>query len=471
MAKEVLELEVKSNIGEVAKETKELTNEASNAAGEFTVMGVSLNGVKKGFASAALTAKGMFGTIKAGLISTGLGAFVVLVGSLVTFFTQTERGAEKLKVILAAVGTTFKVLTDRVSTVGEALTNVFNQSFLTTIKQIGNAFRGINTEIKDEVKLTVDLAKRTNELVDAERKLNVETAQKRARIEELKLVAEDVTKSEVERLVAAKTAFRFEQDLLDKRVANAKEAVTIQKDLNKISKSGEEDLDALAEKEIALANIKAESATKQIELNNKINGIKAQIFADEEIREDKAEQNKVKLADAFKKRVDTELRLEENLFQAKMNINKALGQSIGQLSQLMEEGSAGAKALALAEIGVNTAVGFMQGLNIAQKQTISAAAGGPAAAFAFPLFYATQVAAVLGAVNSAKGVLGSTPGGGGNVGGGASAPASIPAPQMMSGAFELSGGVAPEAMKAFVVTDEMSNSQNQLANIRRRATI
>jgi hypothetical protein len=30
-------------------------------------MGVSLNGVKKAFASAAVTAKGMFGSIKAGL--------------------------------------------------------------------------------------------------------------------------------------------------------------------------------------------------------------------------------------------------------------------------------------------------------------------------------------------------------------------------------------------------------------------
>ena len=42
---------------------------------------------------------------------------------------------------------------------------------------------------------------------------------------------------------------------------------------------------------------------------------------------------------------------------------------------------------------------------------------------------------------------------------------------MMSGAFELGGGMAPEPVKAFVVTDEMTNSQNQLANIRRRATI
>jgi len=59
-------------------------------------------------------------------------------------------------------------------------------------------------------------------------------------------------------------------------------------------------------------------------------------------------------------------------------------------------------------------------------------------------------------------------------GGGGSAPApsaAAPSPQMMSGAFDISGGVAPEATKAYVVTDEMSNSQNQLANIRRRATI
>ena len=65
----------------------------------------------------------------------------------------------------------------------------------------------------------------------------------------------------------------------------------------------------------------------------------------------------------------------------------------------------------------------------------------------------------------------STPVGDSGGGGAPSTAASTPAPQMMSGAFDISGGVAPEASKAYVVTDEMSNSQNQLANIRRRATI
>jgi len=63
------------------------------------------------------------------------------------------------------------------------------------------------------------------------------------------------------------------------------------------------------------------------------------------------------------------------------------------------------------------------------------------------------------------------PGGGGDGGGSIPAETQPPAPQMMSGAFELGGGIAPEPVKAFVVTDEMTNSQDQLANIRRRATI
>ena len=61
--------------------------------------------------------------------------------------------------------------------------------------------------------------------------------------------------------------------------------------------------------------------------------------------------------------------------------------------------------------------------------------------------------------------------GGGGGGGSAGATAQTPAPQMMQGAFTLGGGSAPPPLQAFVVTDEMTNSQNQLANIRRRSTL
>jgi len=42
---------------------------------------------------------------------------------------------------------------------------------------------------------------------------------------------------------------------------------------------------------------------------------------------------------------------------------------------------------------------------------------------------------------------------------------------MMSGAFELTGGQEVEPTRAYVVSDDITASQNALAIIRRRATI
>ena len=97
MADENININVNSNVGDVAKD-------ANNAAAEFKVMGVSLNGVKAGFKSAAVAAKGMFGSIKAGLISSGIGAFLIVVGALIAYFKNTKRGAEKLERAMAGLG-------------------------------------------------------------------------------------------------------------------------------------------------------------------------------------------------------------------------------------------------------------------------------------------------------------------------------------------------------------------------------
>jgi len=103
---------------------------------------------------------------------------------------------------------------------------------------------------------------------------------------------------------------------------------------------------------------------------------------------------------------------EASLLQAQLQLTQAVGDGVANLGALFKQGTAAAKAAAIADIAINTAIGFVQGLDIAQK---SAKATGPAAAFAFPIFYASQIAAVLGAVASAKQVLAQTPGGGGNI--------------------------------------------------------
>ena len=90
------------------------------------------------------------------------------------------------------------------------------------------------------------------------------------------------------------------------------------------------------------------------------------------------------------------------------SVNAAAG-ILNGLASLFEENEKVQKANALAQIAIDTAIGFVNGLNIAQK---SAKATGPGAAFAFPLFYASQVGAVLSAAGQAKKILSS----GGNSG-------------------------------------------------------
>ena len=330
MAKEVLEMEVKSNIGKVTKDTKELTNEASKAAGEFQIMGVSLNGVKKGFASAAVTAKGMFGSIKAGLISSGIGAFVVLIGSLAAYFTNTKKGAELLEKTLKTVGAAISVITDRVAKLGGAVVKFFSGDLKGAAEDAKAAVSGVVAEITEEVDATMKMVTANQKLRDSQRELNVETAQSVADIEKLKLIAEDITKSYEEREEAATQAFEKETELENKRIALAEEAVEIELERHRImGKDGvmAEDLDALAELEINLANVRQESAGRQISLQNFLNGLRNEELAKvEEIRAAEIERFEgiEKLVNKRIELIDKLAKAEDINFEKKKNIELSL---------------------------------------------------------------------------------------------------------------------------------------------------
>ena len=474
----VIEAEVKSNIGDVSKDAK-------SAAGEFKVMGVSLNSVKAGFKSVATTAKASFATIRAGIMSTGIGALLIAVTSLISFFTNTKRGADKLAQTFTAMGAVVDVLTDRLSKVGEAISYVFSGEFRKAGEALKGTFAGITKEIKEEVKAMVELTKRTQALRDADNEFMVQKAATRQEIEKARLIAEDETKSAAERLENLKKALELEAKTTEKEIALAKERMAIQQEEMALSENLVEDEAELArlkteiiEKETASIKMRRRVVTEVNSLENEIraeekartdaklaeSAAKIKAIEDEKKAADKLYDAQMAQADAFEARV---LAADEAVKASKLQMTSAVGSAIGALGGLMEQGSAAQKATALTEIAVNTGVGLIQGLNIAQK---SAAAAGPGAALAFPIFYATQLAAVLGAASQAKQILGA--GGGGVTSPSTTSPsAQTPAPQMMSGAFELSGGVEPEPTRAYVVTDEMTNSQNQLANIRRRATI
>ena len=130
------------------------------------------------------------------------------------------------------------------------------------------------------------------------------------------------------------------------------------------------------------------------------------------LAEDNAAKKKViddKETDDQAKATADQLANEEALMTAKAEMVTATRNAVLALGGLFKEGSDAAKAAALVDIAIGTGVGFINALDIAQK---GAKATGPAAPFAFPIFYASQIAAVLGAANKAKAILKSGKGGG-----------------------------------------------------------
>ena len=471
MAKEEITLSVKSDISATTKDVQGL-------ASEFKVMGVSLNTIKSSLKSVGTIAKGSFKTITMGIKSTGIGLLVIAFGSLVTFLTKTKRGAEILEVAFAGLSATFNVIVDRVSKFGGAIVKLFQGDTKGALKDVKGAFTGIGDEIRQDTKDAIALKQATVNLRDSQRELNVETARQRSEIERLKLIAEDVTKSEAERLEAAEKAFKIENDLLNKRVANAEENLRITKEENALGESSAEDLDREAQAEIDLFNIKQESITKQIELNNKINAIRKEAEtkrqqeiedekkAEEEARAEKEKKEKEEAEAREKKRIANEKAAQEEIEiakaveDAKVNLTK---QAFGVLGQLAGENENLSKGIAVAETIFNTQQGIMAAMgatSVADKL------------LPFPVRLANALLVGVMGANSIRTILSTKRGSGGGASGGAVASGGgTPAPQMVSGAFDLSGVEKPEPVQAFVVTDDMTDSQDKLATIRRRATI
>lgn len=531
MAAEEINLNVNSNIGDVSKD-------AGNAAAEFKVMGVSLNGVKKGFASAGVAAKSMFGSLKAGLISTGIGAFVILVGSLIAYFKSTKDGAEKLERALAGFGAVVSVITDRLSGFGKVIvsafedpqqavmdlwqaikTNLLNrvQGMIDAFGFVGKAvesaldfdwdgmkenaagftesmvqvatgvddltgkmaegFKSLAKEINNDVTAAMKLKGLTQDLIDEEREFNKVRAQTRQEIQKARLDALDESKTAEERLAAVQRANELELKTTEDVLEMQRRKIAIQKETMALSENMAEDLDELAALEVGLIDLQTQSFQTQKRLATEMETLTNEIRANEKAAEkERIDSEKLDLKafedfklERIKNETDEEFKIRiaaaEKLAKKQKALDeltekekqKTIGMGFAAAEQLAGKSEAASKAVAVAKTIFNTQQGIM-----------NAMANVPA-----PFNIAQAVATgVMGATSIQK-ILSTSSEGGGGGGGSVSAPTTpaTPAPQMMSGAFDLTGGLEPEPMKAFVVTDEMTNSQNQLANIRRRATI
>lgn len=314
-----------------------------------------LSGVKTEMIAVSASTSGLtkvLQLLKVALISTGIGALVVALGSLVAWFTKTQKGVELANKIMGALGATVNVLIDRVSKFGSALVNLFTGNFKQAAEDVKAVFSGIGEELVNETIQAWKLAEVLNEIDKKEVMLSMSRAANRAEIEKLKKAADDQTLSTQERTKAAEKAYELEKkdlkiqtDLAKARIANmlgytdvTEEALKTIEDLQSgaitadeaigkigLSESTIEDLRKLSEEVNHLSELEEDSYGRQTEQQNTLNSIRQE-------GADKAKEAKQKELEAVRAAEDAMLALvKDKREQARKEIELTYSRQIEDL--------------------------------------------------------------------------------------------------------------------------------------------
>jgi hypothetical protein len=473
-----------------------------------------------------------FSTLRGALIATGIGALAIGIGLVAANFDKVKKAVLSLVPGLAQVGTFFSSIitkvTDFVGVTSQAeralaslekTTKRGNEGIEARIKvltaqggkekeiyalskqQGENELNFLRSKLKTKEGLNEEELKKFRDLkteqavLDAQEQKRQKDALKdnaKTGTDASKQAAEQRKKDNEDKIAAEKEAQKQLADLRNQLF------LSTFKDENE-KKKAELELAFIKEKDEILANTKITEATRnelilasRLKLNADLDALASaekekQDTADAKMLEETAAKVQKENDDEFaavqkriaenkafndKLKADNDAAREAEL-QAKFAFASAVAQGIGELNGLFEQGTAASKVAGIAQIAINTGVGFAQGLSIAQQ---SAKATGPAAAFAFPIFYATQVAAVLAAASKAKSILSQVKGGG--AAGSVTAPTiqqqapispTGPQTQRTSLDNQTINAIGNQAIRSYVVESDVTSNQQRIAAIQQRA--
>jgi len=255
------------------------------------------------------------------LKASGIGLFITAIASLASYFTNTQRGADKLKQAIDGLSAGFSVITDRVSGFGEILTNIFSQSFSETLSQIKDNFSGITEEINQEASAASRLAGELQKVQDQQIDLIVVDAKRKKIIAENRLIAEDEEVAIKDRIKALDEASQLETDILNDQLKIARERARISQEQVDLGESSREEIEENARLQAEVLGLEEASLLKQKSIATRRNALIRQSKAEEQkaINEAQAEKDRIQ-AEADKKEEDRLKKLddlENKLFEKK----------------------------------------------------------------------------------------------------------------------------------------------------------
>lgn len=217
-----------------------------------------------------------WGVLKTAMISSGVGALVVALGSLVAYLTKSQRGADKLAVVMGQVKQVFKTVTDYAIRLGENVVGFFDK-IIDKVAVMWENFKvggGYGSMIGPEEKAIDSVFARRKKLTLEQQEYEKKRIEFKKREKELELAIEEqreisadkANKSLEERAAANKKAQELVNQLFEERTVLAKEALRLLQEDNSLSESMNADKEAEIDLEIALLEIAKQRAAQNKEL-------------------------------------------------------------------------------------------------------------------------------------------------------------------------------------------------------------
>jgi len=292
------------SVGSVGKSTGAVEGQLDKLTG----------GAISGFRKAAQGTKAFITGLKmtrAAIIATGIGALVVGVTALVSAFTNTRRGARQLETIMAGLGAVVEQVTARVQILGGFIVDLFSKGPTAAAKNYREEMDKLPDSIGEAVSALMELQRAEQALRDTRRELTVADAEGRAEIAKLRLLARDRSKDTEDRIDAAKRAMAIELDLMKQREEAAAEELRIAQERAKMSDTSDEDLQRLADLEANLINIRTQSFMTQRRLQEEIQSVEREAAAEQKAREAEARKEREAAEKAERERIKEHNKLLE----------------------------------------------------------------------------------------------------------------------------------------------------------------
>jgi len=352
----VKEYEMKVNTADAQENVEDLNKEiketGTDISGVEAAADKATGGMVSGFKGAVKGVKSFIGglkTMRGALIATGLGAFVIAVGSLAAAFTSSEEGQNKFAKIMGVIGSVtgnlitmlsdlgFKIIeafenpkqalidfkdafvkniTNRISSaietigfLGSAIKKVFSGDFTgalddaksagssyvdsltgvkNTLDKVSTSVSNLKEELIEEGKVAGKIADQRAQADKLDRKLTVERAKaNRDRAAALESAVNKEKFSVEERIAFLQEAGRIEEEITEKELISARLRLEAKISENALANSTKEDLDEEANLRANLINLETAKLAKQKEVTSQTIALKAEEAAELKAIEDK----------------------------------------------------------------------------------------------------------------------------------------------------------------------------------------